>query len=110
MADSGSGAEVYDLMAIRGAARRRGGRPHAVSGLRRSGAVQSAAPKPPQTPKPPQAPPVRLTRRGRAVLVMALALLSLAGFWLGTLAAGHASAGPARVSQPWVEIHKWSAW
>jgi hypothetical protein len=44
------------------------------------------------------------------VLVMALALLSLAGFWLGTLAAGHASAGPARVSQPWVEIHKWSAW
>jgi hypothetical protein len=29
------------------------------------------------------------------VLVLALALLSLAGFWLGILAAGHASAGPA---------------
>jgi hypothetical protein len=40
-------------------------------------------------------PPVRLTRRGRAVLVLALALLSLAGFWLGILAAGHASAGSA---------------
>jgi hypothetical protein len=108
VADSRSGAEVYDLLAIRGAvAPRRGGRPHAVSGRRGSGAVQRVAPKP---PKPPLAPPVRLTRRGRAVLVLALALLSLAGFWLGTLAAGHASAGPAPVSGPWVEIHKGSTW
>ncbi|MBT2226681.1 hypothetical protein [Nonomuraea sp. NEAU-A123] len=40
-------------------------------------------------------PPVRLTRRGRAVLVMAMALLSLGGFWLGTRAVSLANVAPA---------------
>ncbi|MEU0564965.1 hypothetical protein ABZ297_06160 [Nonomuraea sp. NPDC005983] len=39
-------------------------------------------------------PPLRLTRRGRIVLVVGVALLSLGGFWLGTRAAGLASAAP----------------
>ncbi|MGW2214264.1 hypothetical protein ACWCSD_04705 [Nonomuraea sp. NPDC001684] len=40
------------------------------------------------------APPVRLTRRGRIVLlVVVMVLLSLGGFWLGTRAAGHAAVG-----------------
>ncbi|MER6510439.1 hypothetical protein ABT158_26700 [Nonomuraea sp. NPDC001636] len=44
------------------------------------------------------APPVRLTRRGRIVLlVVVMVLLSLGGFWLGTRAAGHAAVGAAGV-------------
>ncbi|MER6948738.1 hypothetical protein ABT294_32435 [Nonomuraea sp. NPDC000554] len=39
-------------------------------------------------------PPLRLTRRGRIVLVVGVALLSLGGFWLGTRAVGLASAAP----------------
>ncbi|MEV5557506.1 hypothetical protein AB0L44_27965 [Nonomuraea wenchangensis] len=34
---------------------------------------------------------MRLTRRGRAVVVVTMVLLSLGGFWLGTRAAGHAA-------------------
>lgn len=95
---SRSGAEVFDLTALRGAggSRRREGGRHTPA----DGGLRSAV------PKPPPAPPVRLTRRGRAVLVMALALLSLAGFWLGILAASHASAGPAGASPPWAEVHQ----
>lgn len=50
---------------------------------------------------------MRLTRRGRVVLVMAAAMLSLGGFWLGTRAA---SVAEVRVvvtdhsGQPWVEV------
>ncbi|MER6579894.1 hypothetical protein [Nonomuraea sp. NPDC001023] len=37
---------------------------------------------------------MRLTRRGRTVLlVVVMVLLSLGGFWLGTRAAGHAAVG-----------------
>ncbi|WP_169807363.1 LysM peptidoglycan-binding domain-containing protein [Herbidospora cretacea] len=41
------------------------------------------------------APPIRLTRRGRIVLVALIAALSLAVGWLGTRAAVTASAGPS---------------
>ncbi|MFC6536790.1 hypothetical protein ACFQES_08200 [Nonomuraea salmonea] len=52
---------------------------------------------------------MRLTRRGRIVVVVAMALLSLGGFWLGTRAVGHAEvrvvvAGHAGL--PWVEVHQ----
>ncbi|MFI7422840.1 hypothetical protein [Nonomuraea sp. NPDC049684] len=74
------------------------------------------------------APPVRLTRRGRIVLlVVVMVSLSLGGFWLGTRAAGHAAAGvgvsgdstvgaevpgraavsaglPGRASSPWAAV------
>ncbi|MEV0384106.1 LysM peptidoglycan-binding domain-containing protein [Nonomuraea sp. NPDC050643] len=52
---------------------------------------------------------MRLTRRGRIVLVVAVALLSLGGFWLGTRAAGHAEVRvvvPSHAGLPWVEVHK----
>ncbi|WP_219508336.1 LysM peptidoglycan-binding domain-containing protein [Nonomuraea ceibae] len=52
---------------------------------------------------------MRLTRRGRAVLVMGVALLSLAGFWLGTRAASMAEAEPAtpaQVGAPWIEVQR----
>ncbi|MFI7699163.1 LysM peptidoglycan-binding domain-containing protein [Nonomuraea sp. NPDC049480] len=55
------------------------------------------------------APPVRLTRRGRVVLVVAVALLSLGGFWLGTRAAGHAAVQvvvPGHAGLPWVEVRQ----
>ncbi|MEO3800275.1 LysM peptidoglycan-binding domain-containing protein [Nonomuraea sp. B1E8] len=54
-------------------------------------------------------PPLRLTRRGRVVLVAAAALLSLSGFWLGTRTAGHAAVHvmvPAHAGLPWVEVHE----
>ncbi|NBF00456.1 LysM peptidoglycan-binding domain-containing protein, partial [Nonomuraea sp. K271] len=54
-------------------------------------------------------PPLRLTRRGRVALVVAAALLSLGGFWLGTRAAGHAAVPvmvPAHAGLPWVEVHE----
>ncbi|TMR89628.1 LysM peptidoglycan-binding domain-containing protein [Nonomuraea basaltis] len=54
-------------------------------------------------------PPLRLTRRGRVVLVVAVALLSLGGFWLGTRAVGHASVKvvvPSHAGLPWVEVHQ----
>ncbi|MGA4996207.1 hypothetical protein [Nonomuraea bangladeshensis] len=35
---------------------------------------------------------MRLTRRGRAVVVVAMVLLSLGGYWLGTRTASHAAA------------------
>ncbi|MFG1705974.1 LysM peptidoglycan-binding domain-containing protein [Nonomuraea sp. M3C6] len=52
---------------------------------------------------------MRLTRRGRVVLVVAVALLSLGGFWLGTRTAGHAAVKvvvPSHAGLPWVEVHK----
>ncbi|MGW3343663.1 LysM peptidoglycan-binding domain-containing protein [Nonomuraea rubra] len=52
---------------------------------------------------------MRLTRRGRVVLVVAVALLSLGGFWLGTRAAGHAEVRVVVAGQaglPWVEVRK----
>ncbi|WP_345569926.1 LysM peptidoglycan-binding domain-containing protein [Nonomuraea rosea] len=55
------------------------------------------------------APPLRLTRRGRVVLVVGVALLSLGGFWLGTHAAGHADVQvvvPSHAGLPWVEVHQ----
>ncbi|WP_157382919.1 LysM peptidoglycan-binding domain-containing protein [Nonomuraea coxensis] len=55
------------------------------------------------------AAPVRLTRRGRAVVVVAMALLSLGGFWLGSRAAGHAAVKvvvPAHAGLPWVEVRE----
>ncbi|MEO3798159.1 LysM peptidoglycan-binding domain-containing protein [Nonomuraea sp. B10E15] len=54
-------------------------------------------------------PPLRLTRRGRVVLVVAAALLSLGGFWLGTRTAGHAAVHvmmPAHAGLPWVEVRE----
>jgi len=51
--------------------------------------------------------PLRLTRRGRAVLVLVVALLSLGGFWLGTRAASPASAAPVPATPAefsWVEV------
>jgi hypothetical protein len=53
-----------------------------------------------------EAPPLRLTRRGRAVVVMGVALLSLGGFWLGTRAASVAAVEPAGAGgagTSWVE-------
>ncbi|SEU41932.1 hypothetical protein SAMN05421811_119182 [Nonomuraea wenchangensis] len=53
-------------------------------------------------------PPVRLTRRGRAVVVVAMVLLSLGGFWLGTRAAGHAAVkatAPGHAGLPSVAVH-----
>ncbi|MFB9625974.1 LysM peptidoglycan-binding domain-containing protein [Nonomuraea helvata] len=55
------------------------------------------------------APPLRLTRRGRVVVVVAMALLSLGGFWLGTRAAGHAEVRvvvTGHAGLPWVEVHE----
>ncbi|MFG1942559.1 LysM peptidoglycan-binding domain-containing protein [Nonomuraea sp. NPDC048826] len=51
---------------------------------------------------------MRLTRRGRAVLVIAVALLSLGGFWLGTRAAGYAQAErpPSTAGLPWVQVRE----
>ncbi|MFG1698982.1 LysM peptidoglycan-binding domain-containing protein [Nonomuraea sp. NPDC049309] len=52
---------------------------------------------------------MRLTRRGRIVLVVAAALLSLGGFWLGTRAAGYAAVQVVvtdHAGLPWVEVHK----
>ncbi|MGP4097326.1 LysM peptidoglycan-binding domain-containing protein [Nonomuraea sp. KM90] len=52
---------------------------------------------------------MRLTRRGRVVLVIAMALLALGGFWLGTRAAGHAEVRVVVAGQaglPWVEVHR----
>ncbi|TDD06002.1 LysM peptidoglycan-binding domain-containing protein [Nonomuraea diastatica] len=54
-------------------------------------------------------PPLRLTRRGRIVLVVTAALLSLGGFWLGTRTAGHAAVQvvvSAHAGLPWVEVHE----
>lgn len=58
------------------------------------------------------APPVRLTRRGRAVVVVAMVLLSLGGFWLGTRAAGHAAVEapvPGRAALFSVVVHEGEA-
>ncbi|MEW9553112.1 LysM peptidoglycan-binding domain-containing protein [Nonomuraea sp. NPDC050783] len=52
---------------------------------------------------------MRLTRRGRAVVVVAVALLSLGGFWLGTRTAGHAAVKvvvPSHAGLPWVEVRQ----
>ncbi|MFI7637618.1 LysM peptidoglycan-binding domain-containing protein [Nonomuraea sp. NPDC049400] len=52
---------------------------------------------------------MRLTRRGRVVLVVAMALLSLGGFWLGTRAVGHAAVQVVVTSHaglPWVEVRE----
>ncbi|MFC5835568.1 LysM peptidoglycan-binding domain-containing protein [Nonomuraea insulae] len=52
---------------------------------------------------------MRLTRRGRIVLVVVVALLSLGGFWLGTRAVGHAAVKvvvPSHAGLPWVEVHE----
>ncbi|SEG42951.1 LysM domain-containing protein [Nonomuraea solani] len=43
------------------------------------------------------------------MLVVAVALLSLGGFWLGTRAAGHAEVRvvvPSHAGLPWVEVHE----
>lgn len=53
------------------------------------------------------APPLRLTRRGRAVVVIGMVLLALGGFWLGTRTAGHASVAvmvPEHPGLPWVDV------
>lgn len=52
--------------------------------------------------------PVRLTRRGRAALVLVMALLSLGGFWLGTRAAGRAEAErpPGTVGPSWAQVRE----
>ncbi|MEV4803785.1 LysM peptidoglycan-binding domain-containing protein [Nonomuraea sp. NPDC049421] len=50
-----------------------------------------------------------MTRRGRIVVVVAMALLSLGGFWLGTRAVGHAEVRvvvAAHAGLPWVEVHQ----
>ncbi|MEV4563999.1 LysM peptidoglycan-binding domain-containing protein [Nonomuraea sp. NPDC049419] len=50
-----------------------------------------------------------MTRRGRIVVVVAMALLSLGGFWLGTRAAGHAEVRVVVAGQaglPWVEVQQ----
>lgn len=55
------------------------------------------------------APPLRLTRRGRVVVVAAMALLSLGGFWLGTRAVGQAAVQVVVTSHaglPWVEVRE----
>ncbi|MGN9845599.1 LysM peptidoglycan-binding domain-containing protein [Nonomuraea sp. H19] len=55
------------------------------------------------------APPLRLTRRGRVVLVVGMALLSLGGFWLGTRAVSHAAVQvvvPSTAGLPWVEVRE----
>ncbi|MEV0167997.1 LysM peptidoglycan-binding domain-containing protein [Nonomuraea fuscirosea] len=52
---------------------------------------------------------MRLTRRGRVVLVIVVALLALGGFWLGTRAVGHADVQVVVTGQaglPWVEVHE----
>ncbi|MEV0596230.1 LysM peptidoglycan-binding domain-containing protein [Nonomuraea cavernae] len=55
---------------------------------------------------------MRLTRRGRAVLVVGMALLSLGGFWLGTRTASHASSLPVvtghswQAGLPWVDVRR----
>ncbi|MGW0805168.1 LysM peptidoglycan-binding domain-containing protein [Nonomuraea sp. NPDC002799] len=52
---------------------------------------------------------MRLTRRGRVVLVVAVAMLSLGGFWLGTRAVGHAEVRvvvASHVGLPWVEVQQ----
>ncbi|MGW4962078.1 LysM peptidoglycan-binding domain-containing protein [Nonomuraea sp. NPDC004186] len=52
---------------------------------------------------------MRLTRRGRVVLVVAVALLSLGGFWLGTRAVGQAAVQVVVTSHaglPWVEVRE----
>ncbi|MFK4034286.1 hypothetical protein ACI2LC_00620 [Nonomuraea wenchangensis] len=51
---------------------------------------------------------MRLTRRGRAVVVVAMVLMSLGGFWLGTRAAGHATVkatAPGHAGLPSVAVH-----
>ncbi len=52
--------------------------------------------------------PVRLTRRGRAALVLVMALLSLGGFWLGTRTAGHAGVerSPGAVGLSWAQVRE----
>jgi hypothetical protein len=52
-------------------------------------------------------PPLRLTRRGRAVLLMAVALLALGGFWLGTRAAGAAGSTVGASTAP---VHAGPSW
>ncbi|MEV4078615.1 LysM peptidoglycan-binding domain-containing protein [Nonomuraea fuscirosea] len=52
---------------------------------------------------------MRLTRRGRVVLVIVVAMLALGGFWLGTRAVGHADVQvvvTGRAGLPWVEVHE----
>ncbi|MFI6291823.1 LysM peptidoglycan-binding domain-containing protein [Nonomuraea sp. NPDC050790] len=52
-------------------------------------------------------PPVRLTRRGRAALVVVVAALSLGGLWLGTRAVSLAAAAqpvPSHAGLPWVVV------
>ncbi|QFY11685.1 hypothetical protein GBF35_38460 [Nonomuraea phyllanthi] len=52
---------------------------------------------------------MRLTRRGRIVLVVALVMVSLGWFWLGTRAAGQAAVEGAVTGQAgssWVEVHE----
>ncbi|MBB5135147.1 hypothetical protein HNP84_004883 [Thermocatellispora tengchongensis] len=54
------------------------------------------------------APPLRLTRRGRVVLVVAVAMIALGVFWLGTRAVGIASTwhhpGSQHAGLPWVVV------
>ncbi|MFI6482864.1 LysM peptidoglycan-binding domain-containing protein [Nonomuraea sp. NPDC050663] len=50
---------------------------------------------------------IRLTRRGRVVVVLVIAFFTLAGFWLGTRAAGfaaEASVVPHTNGLAWVEV------
>jgi hypothetical protein len=51
---------------------------------------------------------VRLTRRGRVVVVLAIAMLVLGALWVGTRAIGLASSGreaaPATEGAPWVTV------
>ncbi|WP_204074990.1 LysM peptidoglycan-binding domain-containing protein [Planotetraspora phitsanulokensis] len=55
------------------------------------------------------APPLRLTRRGKVVLVTAVTLVTLGVLWLGTLAAVTASTGPASPAHdglPYVDVQR----
>ncbi|WP_203884089.1 LysM peptidoglycan-binding domain-containing protein [Planotetraspora kaengkrachanensis] len=55
------------------------------------------------------APPLRLTRRGKVVLVAAVTMAALGVLWLGTLAAVTASTGPASPAHdglPYVDVRR----
>lgn len=52
---------------------------------------------------------MRLTRRGRALLVAVVAALSLGGLWVGTRAMSLAAAGdvvPSHAGLPWVVVEQ----
>ncbi|GIH90450.1 LysM peptidoglycan-binding domain-containing protein [Planobispora siamensis] len=51
--------------------------------------------------------PVRLTRRGRIVVVVLLVLVTLAMLWVGSRIAPASAAGhPGREGLPWVRVHQ----